>query len=152
MITSTFKLPTSSQEDKYALRRILVGRLQRACRGVSRRTRFQRHRSFIEEWSAYERLGRQDLLWRAVTVGPAVGAEVGETWRDSFLLRLAAAGPLGVISSRSVDGGVETSRSRNLIKVLGKTRVCEVDLNSARADSNHQGNLFQQVTPRALAV
>jgi len=43
----------------YSLRRTLVGRLQAASRGVSRRDRFRAHEQFIREW---ERC-RQEARW-----------------------------------------------------------------------------------------
>ncbi len=93
----------SGPEGVYALRRILVGELQKVCRGVTRRTRVERHRRFAEEWRSFRDEGRLPLLERAVALGPAVAAEAGDLWRKSFLLSLAsgrvpAAGALRLVA------------------------------------------------------
>jgi hypothetical protein len=79
-----------SREERYALRRVLVARLQKVSRGIPRRSRFESHRQFATEWERCTREGRLDLVHRALVVGPAVAAEAGEDWRSSFLLSLAA--------------------------------------------------------------
>lgn len=88
-----FSTQTSDEitpEDTYALRRILVGRLQRSSRGVSRRERVEQLRLFAEEWTSFLEDGRLPLLRRALAFGPAVASEAGGLWRKSFLLNLAS--------------------------------------------------------------
>ncbi len=78
-----------SRQEAYALRRVLVGKLQIACRSVPRRTRAERLRRFADEWSEFVQERRLGLLRRAVAVGPAVATEAGDLWPASFLLALA---------------------------------------------------------------
>ena len=80
----------TTREDTYALRRILVGRLQRSSRGVPRRERVEQLRRFAEEWTSFLEGGRLPLLRRALAFGPAVASEAGDLWRRSFLLGLAS--------------------------------------------------------------
>jgi hypothetical protein len=71
------------REKVYSLRRTLVGRLQAASRGVSRRARFQAHQEFVREW---ERC-RQEAKWGALSAAlqaPGPGTEGGD-----LLFRLA---------------------------------------------------------------
>lgn len=70
-------------EHVYALRRILVGRLQAASRGASRRARFQLHQDFIREWEECRRQGRLGALGEALDV-----PEAGEPGEE-LLFRLA---------------------------------------------------------------
>ncbi len=91
MIAFSNQIPDEiTQEDTYALRRILVERLQKSSRGVSRRERVEQLRRFAEEWTSFLEDGRLPLLRRALAVGPAVASEAGDLWRKSFLLGLAS--------------------------------------------------------------
>ena len=78
-----------SRQEAYALRRVLVGELQKACRSVPRRIRAERLRRFADEWSEFVQERRLGLLRRAVALGPAVATEAGDLWPRSFLLALA---------------------------------------------------------------
>lgn len=78
-----------SRQEAYALRRVLVGELQKACRSVPRRIRAERLRRFADEWSEFVQERRLGLLRRAVALGPAVATEAGDLWSASFLLALA---------------------------------------------------------------
>lgn len=91
MIAFSTRTPDEvTREDTYALRRILVGRLQRSSRGISRRERVEQLRLFAEEWTSFLEDGRLPLLRRALAFGPAVASEAGGLWRRSFLLSLAS--------------------------------------------------------------
>jgi hypothetical protein len=86
---SNQSLDGTTREDTYAVRRILVGRLQRSSRGIPRRERVEQLRRFAEEWTTFLEDGRLPLLRRALAFGPAVASEAGDLWRRSFLLGLA---------------------------------------------------------------
>jgi hypothetical protein len=93
-----------SRQETYALRRILVGELQRASRGVPRRIRAERLRRFAEEWMEFVQERRLGLLRRAVALGPAVAAEAGDLWPASLLLALAAGRALPAAPGRKPAG------------------------------------------------
>ncbi len=111
------------REERYALRRLLVGRLQKASRGIPRRSRFEHHRQFAEEWSRFARDGRLDLLKRALLVGPAVAAEAGEGWRASLLLSLAA----DVVSPVALRRHEPTRRTRSVRESAGEQAGSALD-------------------------
>lgn len=131
---------TDCKEDLYTIRRILVRRLQSTSKGVSRKARVERHRAFAREWESYRRNGAFDLLRRAVSIGPAVAAEAGEGWRNSFLLELAAsARPLRL--QRSIEP-----------ETHGDLGVCAVDFQARAVSADPQSNLFNQQYPLDQAV
>ncbi len=78
-----------TREDGYALRRILVGRLQQRSRGVTRGDRVTQLRRFSDEWTSFVECGKLPLLRRVLAVGPAAAVEAGDLWRHSYLLTLA---------------------------------------------------------------
>ena len=127
----------TEREDNYALRRILVGRLQRSSRGVSRRARMEQLRRFSDEWKTYLEEGRLDLLRRALAVGPAVALDAGDLWRRSFLLDLAV----------RMDGpGGERLGASSTVCVDQEVAVAEAPVVSSARESDRkrgpQGDLF----------
>jgi hypothetical protein len=90
MIATRFEDPRQkAREETYALRRILVRRLQKATRGVSRRERVEQHQRFAEEWRIFSTDGRLAAVRQALASGevPAWG---GMESSESLLIRLAA--------------------------------------------------------------
>lgn len=79
-----------AKEDAYALRRILVRRLQQAAKGVSRRERVARHRQFAREWQEMVLEGQLGALRRAVVRGPAQAPGADRPGEGEFLRFLAA--------------------------------------------------------------
>ena len=82
-------------EDAYALRRILVRRLQRASRGLPRRLRAETHRQFVREWKDILHRDRLDTLLGELARGRQAAQESGSPFAEaihrekSLLLRLA---------------------------------------------------------------
>ena len=73
IVFSNQSLKETTREEIYALRRILVGRLQRSSRGVPRRgSASSGLRQFAEEWTSFLEGGRLPLLRRRAGLGPAV--------------------------------------------------------------------------------
>jgi hypothetical protein len=140
-------LAIGNRESIYALRRVLVRRLQVVSAQVNRRERVRLQRAFIAEWGTFKREGRLDLLRRATRLGPAIAAEAGAAWRTSLLLELAAQGAgLRVIPGEAADPG------QNVSKILGDRTQSGVDWEATRADSHsRQGDLFQHQAPLARA-
>ncbi len=123
-----------TREDTYALRRILVGRLQRNSRGVTRRERVEQLRRFAEEWTSFLEEGRLPLLHRTLALGPAVACEAGDLWRRSLLLDLAS----------QVDWKREAAPAPAPVPAPDPDPVVEPTRRRSGSERGDQGDLFQQ--------